>query len=362
MDEDESAGVARQEIGHDRAPMKADSVQESWLRCRWSGLDPAAETVLISDVDGDTPLLRAATSVVSVLSDRMTRSSTCAAVANAHGQVVWRWTSDHGIAGRLDRAGLLPGSDLSEDTVGTNGIGTAIEVRRTMTIHGEDHFRHSFARWYCVAAPIQHPITRRTCGAVNMTCDIEDASPYMAPMVQALASSVATRLESAASEAEQRLLDAFVLARSRLVAPVMAVGEHVVIADEAVEAWDLPHAHVRAVLREAGPDVGEVVLRDGLRARVWPVNGACSDVLLVLHLDPDAVALYRVPDAKPKRTPLEEAEAKVIAKVIAECGGNKTLAAARLGIAKATLYERIRRYGLGAVQGPSRHPLWEGRS
>ncbi|MCE0764967.1 hypothetical protein LWC35_18960 [Pseudonocardia kujensis] len=45
-------------------------------------------------------------------------------------------------------------------------------------------------------------------------------------------------------------------------------------------------------------------------------------------------------------TPLEQAEAAVIAEVLASTGGNKTEAAKQLGIARPTLYAKIRSYRL----------------
>jgi transcriptional regulator of acetoin/glycerol metabolism len=43
---------------------------------------------------------------------------------------------------------------------------------------------------------------------------------------------------------------------------------------------------------------------------------------------------------------LAEGEEAQISRAIAGCGGNLTLAARRLGIAKSTLYAKMRRYGL----------------
>jgi transcriptional regulator of acetoin/glycerol metabolism len=53
-------------------------------------------------------------------------------------------------------------------------------------------------------------------------------------------------------------------------------------------------------------------------------------------------------------TPLESAEAAVIAAMLSECNGNKSAAAGRLGISRATLYSKLRRYRIGT---PGQIPL-----
>ena len=52
---------------------------------------------------------------------------------------------------------------------------------------------------------------------------------------------------------------------------------------------------------------------------------------------------------------LAEGEEAQISRVIAGCGGNLTLAARRLGIAKSTLYAKMRRYGLRRASGSPSH-------
>ncbi|MGW1784954.1 sigma-54-dependent Fis family transcriptional regulator [Streptomyces sp. NPDC002143] len=60
----------------------------------------------------------------------------------------------------------------------------------------------------------------------------------------------------------------------------------------------------------------------------------------------DLPPLYRRSAARRRLSPLEQAEHDVIVAALAGCGGNKSQAAARLGIGRNTLYERIRRLGI----------------
>ena len=64
---------------------------------------------------------------------------------------------DPGLAEQFEQAGLWPGADWSESTVGTNGIGTCIAERRPVTIHRNEHFLSRNTDLSCSAAPICDP-------------------------------------------------------------------------------------------------------------------------------------------------------------------------------------------------------------
>ncbi|MFO0550438.1 MAG: sigma-54 dependent transcriptional regulator [Polyangiaceae bacterium] len=102
-------------------------------------------------------------------------------------------------------------------------------------------------------------------------------------------------------------------------------------------------------------------LVDALATRPWPGNVrelentvarlvalAESDVLEVDLLDEGVEKTReRTPDARrPLRAQLEEFEKRVIVETLADTGKNHSESARRLGISRATLIDRIRRYGL----------------
>jgi transcriptional regulator of acetoin/glycerol metabolism len=97
---------------------------------------------------------------------------------------------------------------------------------------------------------------------------------------------------------------------------------------------------VRGILNVTSPLAEHRHLRITLEAFV----GAVRLVLAATN----ASAPPTRPHARPHRalSPLEQAECDVIAGVLRACRGNKTEAAEQLQMARGTLYERIRRYGI----------------
>jgi len=92
-----------------------------------------------------------------------------------------------------------------------------------------------------------------------------------------------------------------------------------------------------------------------LQAHSWPGNVRELREVLVAAAgahrggditERDLPAAYRISPRRRHLGLLEQAEHDMIVAVLAEEGGNKAHAAARLGIGRTTLYERIRRFGI----------------
>ncbi|MFC7656526.1 hypothetical protein ACFQV8_08620 [Pseudonocardia benzenivorans] len=210
---------------------------DSWRRSRWSGVDPAHTDIPQVTVDADTPFVRVAAPVMLSLADQFAGASSCLALADPRGTVVWRWVSDRGIAGELDDVGVVRGGMFAEEAIGTNGIGTALESGGAAVVLGADHWVEAFHRWACVAAPVVHPVTRKVLGAVNITCRAADASRFLTLAASAMVQGVSDALKSDAGASERRLLEAFLTARSRTTAPVVAVDGAMLLATDSAGEW-----------------------------------------------------------------------------------------------------------------------------
>jgi transcriptional regulator of acetoin/glycerol metabolism len=329
---------------------------DSWRRSRWSGVDPVRTEVPVVDVDTDTPFVRAAAPVLLRTAETLGDATICLALADARGSLVWRWVSDRSFTRVLDAVRMSTGTNFEEELVGTNGIGTAMESRELASVIGPDHYCQAFHMWACVAAPVRDPITDKICGAVNVTCWASDANEFLRGMTRALADRVHQRLGELAHPRERALLDAFLHGRARTTAPVLAVDAQTMIADEVAASWGLEHSAIWAAVSAMRPGSHVVVVREGLRAQVWPIDpdSIAAGAAVALYPDSHRAATSRVPDAPTDHGlgPLEAAEADVIARVLAECEGNKSATAARLRISRTTLHQKLHRYRLAWAPEP----------
>ncbi|RBM16801.1 hypothetical protein DI005_24705 [Prauserella sp. PE36] len=144
------------------------------------------------------------------------------------------------------------------------------------------------------------------------------------------------------------MLDAHLSMRSASAGPVVTLDRQTMIVEDDAAELGLDRPTLWAAVLEAGPSASELALADGLRARLYPVTpGRLEDgVVLVLTRGSVQGGGQFDPGGTGNLGPLEQAEVRVITDTLAECGGNKSEAAARLGISRGTLYQRLRRYHL----------------
>lgn len=321
-------------------------ILDSWRRSRRHGVDPDRLELTHTDIDEESPFLRIGRRVMEKMADLLVGNSTSLALADVDGTVSWRWDSERSVARCLDHVDFGPGSRVGEPLAGTNGIGMATTTRRASLVAGAEHYKQPWHSWACAAAPVVDPITRRAVGTVNVACRAEDANHLLLVAVRALVSGVETALGEAATARQRRMLDAHMSLSSTASGAVVTVDSQTMIVADSAAHLNLDRAELWAIVQERGAGTTEVALNDEFRARVYPVSAGRIDdgvVLVVSRGVPHSLPVPALP-ALPNLTPLEEAERKVIADTLAECGGNKTEAATRLGLSRGTLYGRLRRY------------------
>lgn len=319
-------------------------VVESWRRSRSLGLDPERPSFKEHDVSLESPFIRAAVPVMLEMARQLDGSDTCLALADPNGTIVWRWVGTPQLKRALSRVHVVERVQFSEDTLGTNGIGTALESKNVVSILGANHFCRSFHLWSCVAAPVFHPVTRRLCGAVNITCRAEQANQFLQIAIRAMTEDVRKELYSTATAGQKLLLDAYLARRTRTLAPLVAVNDKILISDE----LPFDQATLWKRVKDASPSARFLEVENGIAARVWPVTAGTFADGVVLELAPSSLPLDETPSAPEPSdlSPLEHAERRVILECLARHDGNKSHTADELRISRRSLYDKLHRYGI----------------
>ncbi|WP_443054137.1 GAF domain-containing protein [Streptomyces sp. IBSBF 2435] len=125
-------------------------------------------------------------------------------VTDAEGRVLWRDGSP-AVRRSADRLGFAEGASWSEETVGTNAIGTALITGTPLQVHSAEHFVRSHHGWTCAASPLHDPRDGRLLGVVDVSGPAATVHPAVLPLVSAVARVAEGELRSRHWAAVERL-------------------------------------------------------------------------------------------------------------------------------------------------------------
>ena len=135
-----------------------DTILASWRRSQ--DLHVAADKIEMSfepDVQLDTRLSRSALPVLRTLGQQLQGQSVSVILTDASGLVLTRITGDRALESHLDQVLLAPGFSYAEKFVGTNGIGTALEMGGPAHVFGHEHYAEHLEDLACAGVPIHAP-------------------------------------------------------------------------------------------------------------------------------------------------------------------------------------------------------------
>lgn len=152
-------------VAQGRDPSSDPSIARSWLRCLDDyHLDPAqtiAPTVLehgrlLESRERLQQVLHIAGSEMNSLHQQLSGAGHAVLLTDARG-VILNCVTASSERKIFERAGLWLGADWSEACEGTNGIGTCLVERQSLTIHRDEHFRGRHTGLTCSASPVFDP-------------------------------------------------------------------------------------------------------------------------------------------------------------------------------------------------------------
>lgn len=238
-----------------------DQLGMSWRRSASCGLTPQSARPGAPDPDATRShrLAEAARPVMDSLDEVLKDTGAMLLLADRDGRVIRTARDNARAAQMLLRRGVDDGATLTEDAVGNNGIGTALETRAGVFIHGEQHFAEALRDFACYGHPIIDPLTRRLVGAVDLTGMSADASRMFAPFVRKIVADIEARYIDTARADDRELWHRFVERTRSSDTATCAFGDEVVLAShsslERLDSHDLSRLR-RLVARD---EVGDAV-------------------------------------------------------------------------------------------------------
>ena len=338
-------------------------VERSWQRCLAQGLQPDTQVVfkqisaplLRHTLEENHSLIQAAQPILHSLARAIVNTRYFAILTNASGVVV-------DACGAIDhadrRAHLITqvGTDLSERSIGTTAIGTALAELQPVWLHRGEHFFDATASYSCAGAPLFGPD-----GACVGMLDVTGVDVQERPELKHLVMQSASKIENALVAAQAHALmlrlnwpgnvfgtDADGILCMNLEGWVTGANPVARQMVPGLPAPALPMVHISEVFGLPFESLFDAAKNPNrpLELPLW--SG--------LRLQAQALARHGTPSSQPSsqaKVPalaLRDVEAAMIRKALEEARGNVGQAARALGIGRATLYRK-----LGQHSGPSNH-------
>lgn len=253
-------------------------IETSWRRCVGDAVPVAPESLDYRPPEDEPALRRAAEPVFARLRDSFADVPVAMVLSDATGRIVLRHTDVRSQRDTMDRANAAEGFDYSEQSVGTNGLGTVLVERRPVLVRGPEHYNARLEDLTCAGTPVVEPFTGRIVGSFSLACAMRDVHPLMTVMAGDIGRQIEARMLEEAGDRRRRLVRAY-LSVDRTTAGALVVDEETVLANRLGLAHTGPELHplLWRFLSEHGPPVVprrmQVPLADGLHdAMVEPIH------------------------------------------------------------------------------------------
>ncbi len=185
-------------------------VARSWKRAAGAGVDPdgSAPKVLDSAATeralAEHPVSHLLPLVETMLSDAIEDARYFAALSDAEGVLLWAGGRPQALEIAVGPR-FLPGHLCSERAVGTNAVGTALELDHPVQIFSAEHFSRRLHGWTCSAAPIHDPESGEILGVLDLSGSFRTGHPHSLSLVFAVARVVEDKLSSELDRRDERL-------------------------------------------------------------------------------------------------------------------------------------------------------------
>ena len=366
----------------------SESVIQSWARCLQAkrspneavAFNPVTPSRVHSALARSRLLLDAAATELSQLESTLAGTGCIAILTDPHGVVVHATrtapNADHVLMPLASRIGVC----LAEDNVGTNAPGVTAHTGQASLVLGAEHFFGCVQVMHCAAAPIRD-VRGQVAGVLDLSSESRPFGFDAAAVVGLYATAIENRLLRAQSQ--QHIVVHFQTAPSLLATPMEALAG---ISCDGRLAW-LNHAATRLLGRpqpgadrladdtfgmaltslsaltrrsDASPHRLPNGLNVWLIARMQAPDGAGDSFSLrgAPELPTPSAGGHSTAAAAPERAAssrpephagatLRTAGRHLIEQTLAECYGNVSRTARKLGVSRGLVYRHVKKAGPG---------------
>ncbi|WP_051325056.1 GAF domain-containing protein [Candidatus Solirubrobacter pratensis] len=262
-------------------------ISQSWSRMASAGLDPdhlhprrALSPEAVDDARAASGLGEALPALRRCLGGLALDAEHVMVICDAAGRILWIEGHPR-VKHRAEGITFTEGMLWTEDSAGTNAIGTALEIQRAVQVFSAEHFLSEQHMWWCSAAPIHDPATGALLGVVDISGPMRTAHPHSLALVMAAAEMAEDVLRYKLAVEENRLRVLYLERTTGAgTSALVGAGGRVLLAHPA--GWIAGPV-------EIPPGGGLVALEDGRVALAEPLEVAppAADGAWVLRLIPE---------------------------------------------------------------------------
>jgi sigma-54 dependent transcriptional regulator, acetoin dehydrogenase operon transcriptional activator AcoR len=319
-------------------------LEQSWRRCIAYGHSPE-DVVAFDSVpreaikrteEANHDLLQAARPTMQKLGVAISSTRYFAVLTNAMGVVI----DTDGVIDRSDpRAQVITrvGVDLSERSIGTSAISTALQEQMPVWLHRGEHFFNATSVYSCAGAPLFSP--NGVCiGMLDLTGVDEQERPELAHIV----AQSARRIENAMIH---NLAYSLIIRLNWSGMQLGEVSDGLLAVDHEGCILGFNQAAMQMLSPHKKSNINDVfALSVASFFDAAKLGKPCLNVPLWSGLRVDAEPLLpnqHIQRYQPSRLPLKEVTSNLIKQTMQEAKGNVAEAAQKLGISRATLYRKL---------------------
>jgi len=192
-----------------------ERISESWYRCKQANVNPhmnKGQKILSSNIFQDQKkkseiFLDIAIPQIQNMRKTIDELQMMALLIDPDGYVL-SLSGNKQTLKRAKHINFIEGVKWTEAAVGTNAIGTALEIEEAIMISGTEHYSVASHSWSCAAAPI-HNDDGKLIGVLDFSCPIEFSHPYMLGMVTSIAHAIERECSIRVHQNELHLIHRF---------------------------------------------------------------------------------------------------------------------------------------------------------